>query len=71
MRKTAPFLLVDAQQQEGREFAVRGCSTTRGERKKKSAWVKSAFLLSIQKSTMGGVCMGARTDSPATPIPRQ
>ena len=36
-----------------------------------SAWVKSAFFLSIQKSTMGGVCVEAWTDIPATPLPKQ
>ena len=37
----------------------------------KSVWVKSAFFLSIQKSTMGGVCVEAWTDNPATPLPKQ
>ena len=55
----------------GREFSVRGCSATRGEEGECLREGKSAFFLSLQKSTMGGVCMGARNDSPATPIPRQ
>ena len=42
-----------------------------GVKEEKSAWVKSAFFLSIQKSTMGGVCVEAWTDSPATPLPKQ
>ena len=58
-------------QQGGREISVRGCSATRGEKKKKYAWVKSVFFLSIQKSTMGGVCVEAWTDSPATSLPKQ
>ena len=54
----------DEQQWKGREFGGHGCSA--------QAWgEESAFFLSIPKSTMGGVCVEAWTDSPATPLPKQ
>ena len=55
----------------GREFAVRGCSATRGEEKECLPVGDSRFFLFIQKSTMGGVCVEAWTDSPATPLQKQ
>ena len=69
--KTAPFFPVDEQTTgRTRNFSAWVFSNSWRE-EEKSAWVKSAFFLSIQKSTMGGVCVEAWTDSPATPHPEQ
>ena len=69
--KTAPFFPVD-EQTTGRTWNFSAWVFSNSWREEeKSAWVKGAFFLSIQKSTMGGVCVEAWTDSPATPLPKQ
>ena len=70
--KTAQFLPVDGQTTgRTRNFSAWVFNNSWRE-EEKSAWVKSAFFsLSIQKSTMGGVCVEAWTDSLATPLPKQ
>ena len=47
----------------GREFAVRGCSATRGEEGECLREGKNSKI-------MGRVCMWVRTDSPTTPLPK-
>ena len=63
----------DEQQWQGREFGGRGCSATRGERKKNlRGWrVREGFPLPFWSQLLGGVWVEAWTDSPATPLPKQ
>ena len=69
--KTAPFFPMDEQTTgRTRNFSAWVFSNSWRE-EEKSVWVKSAFFLSIPNSTMGGVCVEAWTDSPATPLPKQ
>ena len=81
-RKDAKFQCVGVQQLvEPRKMSAWGQNHQEPVREEKTdkiagrvelpAWVKCAFFLSIQKSTMGGVCMEAWTDKPATPLPKQ
>ena len=58
-------------QQEGREISVRGCSATCGERKKNLRGWRVHFSFPFRSQLLGGMCVEAWTDSPATPLPKQ
>ena len=74
------------QLQGGREIAVRGCLANSWSQEKCLRETKTAKSLCVRRNRQnrgesgiscvsevhrGGVCMWVRTDSPATPIPRQ
>ena len=60
-------LRVDEQHEEGTD-----CGGEQPNREVANWRVREGFFFpAIVKSTVGGLCMWVRTDSPATPIPRQ
>ena len=63
----------DEQQWKGREIGERGCSAQAwGEGEFLCEWrVREGFPLPFRSQLLGGVCVEAWTNSPATPLPKQ
>ena len=65
-------LCEDEQTTRGRELQVPPRLATRGEEKNvcMSEVCVKVFPSILKSTAVGGVCMEARTDSPATPLPK-